>query len=300
MKSPVRSMTGFASHRAQTSAGELTITLRSVNHRSLDIHFHAGADFAAFENEIRAVLKQHVARGHLEVRLSLERRAESARVGLNRELLNAYVAAFREAAYELQLISQPDLNVMLGLRGVVEESSGRDELPENFLPELLAGLEQCARELNEHREREGEALREEISRQRADIAAATRRIAELRERILQEFQERLRTKLGELLAAAEISQARVLEEAALLADRSDIQEELVRLGAHLNELEKLVTEGGEIGKRLDFLAQEMNREANTTLSKSANAGEPGLAVTTLGLEIKAKIEKIREQALNLE
>ena len=301
MRSPVRSMTGFASCRGETSAGELGVTLRSVNHRSLDIHLHATADSAAFENEIRALLKRHIARGHGDVRVSLERRGQQAGLRLNRELLNAYVTAFREAAHDLQLTSTPDLNRMIGLPGVVEQSAVSNSEPGNdFGPELLAALETCARELNAHREREGEALLADIAKQAAEIRRGTHQIAALREQILPEFQNRLREKLNELLSGANLTEARIAEEAALLADRSDIQEELVRLNVHLDELEKRIAEGGEIGKRLDFLLQEMNREANTTLAKSANAGEPGLALTTLGLDIKAKIEKIREQALNLE
>jgi uncharacterized protein (TIGR00255 family) len=296
----VRSMTGFAAHRSPTSAGELTITLRSVNHRGLYIHFYAGADFAAFENDVRAVLKRHVARGHLEVRLSLEGPPAETGIGLNRALLGAYIDVFRDAAHRFQLTSQPDLNVLLTMRGVTEESTARTELSDGFQPELLAALEVCAAELNRHREREGEELRREIDRQTTEIARASEQIGRLREQIIPQFQARLRERLNEVLASASISEGRILEEAALLADRSDIQEEVVRLRVHVRELQKMIAEGGEVGKRLDFLLQEMNREANTTLSKSANVGEAGLSITALGLQIKANIEKIREQALNLE
>lgn len=297
----VRSMTGFAAERAQTSAGELSVSLRSVNHRGLDIHFHGGSEFAVFENEVRSLLKSHIARGHVEVRFSLQRSAAQTPILLNRNILDAYLAIFRQAAKEQRLASEPDLNLLLGLRGVLEDAPAAQRGPDaEFLPELIAVLTGCVVELNRHREREGAELSDEMSREAAEIESAATEIARLRGEILPHFQGRIREKLAELLVDAGISESRVLEEAALLADRSDIQEEIVRLGVHVAELKRILAEGGEVGKRLDFLLQEMNREANTTLAKSANAGEAGLGITALGLHIKANIERIREQALNLE
>jgi len=173
-------------------------------------------------------------------------------------------------------------------------------LPAEFLPELLEAIEACATALNKHREREGGELRDEMSRHAAEIDGWTREIAAVRAEALPYFRTRLRERLAELLDSSAISETRLTEEAALLADRSDIQEEIVRLGVHTAEIRKTLAEGGEVGKRLDFLLQEMNRETNTTLAKSAAVGEPGLRITNLGLAIKANIERIREQALNLE
>ncbi len=298
-KGPVRSMTGFAAERAQTSWGELTVTLRSVNHRGLDLHFHTNHEFAAFENEVRSLLKQSIARGHVEVRFALSRLEPEGPVSFNREALARYVAAFRQASSEFGLDAPPDLNVLFTLRGVVDETQAAD-LPGEFLPELLAGVTACARALNRYREQEGAQLREEMTRQAQEIERATKEIAAIRTEALPHFQLRLHERLAELLGDASISESRLAEEAALLADRTDIQEEIVRLGVHTEELTKTLAQGGEVGKRLDFLLQEMNREANTALAKSANGGEPGVRITKLGLAVKANIERIREQALNLE
>lgn len=294
-------MTGFASERRETSAGELTVSLRSVNHRGLDLHFHGGHDFSVFENEMRSLLKSSIGRGHVEVRFALQRPETAGALSLNRATLQRYIAAFREISKELGATQEPDLNAFLTLRGVIDEApAAGNNLGAEFLPELLSAIEACAAALNKHREREGGALRDEMIRHAAEIDDWTEEIAAVRAEALPYFRTRLRERLAELLDSSGISETRLTEEAALLADRSDIQEEIVRLGVHTAELRKTLAKGGEVGKRLDFLLQEMNREANTTLAKSAAVGEPGLRITNLGLAIKANIERIREQALNLE
>jgi uncharacterized protein (TIGR00255 family) len=295
---PIRSMTGFALIRGATSAGELTVSLRSVNHRGLDLHFHQPPELAIYENAIRTLLKEHLSRGHVEVRLSIERkRAESA--ALNRALLARYVNLFREASAEFGLELKPDLNVLLTMPGVLEASS-EPEAPGNaFEGEILSAVLACIAELNAYREREGRELCAGIEREIQGIEQDTGEIAAIRREALAHFHQRLQERLKELLASA-VSDTRLAEEASLLADRSDVQEELTRLEVHTQELRRILAGGGETGKRLDFLLQEMNRETNTTLSKTSGIGEAGLTITRLGLALKAKIEKIREQALNLE
>ncbi len=292
-------MTGFAAERCLTSQGELSVSLRGVNHRGLDLHFHGANELSVFENEMRALLKKNIARGHVEVRAALARSSD-AEASFNRDALARHIAAFRQASAEFKLNSEPDLNVLFTIPGVLCESQPVESLPAGFLPELLTALERCAQTLNQHREREGEALRNDIAKQANEIEQWTAEIAAIRDKARPHFEARLREKLSELLGSSNITENRLIEEAALLSDRSDIREELVRLQVHTAELKRLLTGGGEIGKKLDFLLQEMNREINTTLSKSASAGEPGLQITNLGLSIKANIERIREQGLNLE
>jgi uncharacterized protein (TIGR00255 family) len=292
-------MTGFAAERCQTSQGELSVSLRGVNHRGLDLHFHGSSELSIFENEMRALLKKNIARGHVEVRAALTRSSDG-QASFNRDALARHIAAFRQASAEFKLSSEPDLNVLFTIPGVLSESQTVDALPAGFLSELLDALERCTRTLNQHREREGEALRNDIAKQATEIEQWTHQIAAIRDQVRPQFEAHLREKLSELFSSSSIAENRLIEEAALLSDRSDIQEELVRLAVHTTELQRLLTSGGEIGKRLDFLLQEMNREINTALSKSANAGEPGLRITNLGLSVKVNIERIREQGLNLE
>jgi uncharacterized protein (TIGR00255 family) len=294
-------MTGYAQARKETSAGELTFSLRSVNHRGLDLHFHLNGEFAAYEAAIRALLKEHVGRGHVEIRLSLMRDTNGPTVAINREVLRRYAAAFREACDELHVVSEPDLNVLLTLPGVLNGPPPETrQLGPEFAADLLDAAAACIHDLNNCREREGRELAASITRELQEIEDATRQILQLRAAALAFFHRRLREKLSEMLATAFSSEGRLAEEAALLADRSDIQEELTRLAVHTREMRRILENGGPIGKPLDFLLQEMNRETNTAVAKSSGAGEPGLKITNLSLGLKANIERIREQALNLE
>jgi len=298
----VRSMTGFAQVRRQTDLGELSVSLRSVNHRGLDLHFHLGAEFLKFESAMRAKVKENVGRGHVEIRVTLTRTPGAGGLGYNNEALKAYVAAFRAAASDLELDSKPDLNVLLGMPGVVGNGTGSEGEPldAQFQPLLLSALSECLGNLNAVREREGAELRKALLVELAAIEQARSEISNLREQATPYLLERLREKLNELLNGAGVTEARLAEEAAILAERSDVEEELTRLGIHAQEMRRIVEAGGAIGKPLDFLLQEMNRETNTTLSKSTGASEPALKITNLGLAQKANIERIREQALNLE
>jgi uncharacterized protein (TIGR00255 family) len=293
-------MTGFAQVRRQTAPGTFVVNLRSVNHRGLDLHFHQAGEFAQFETAMRSLIKERIARGHIEIRASLVRENETGGAFLNREVLKQYADAFRAASTELRIEAPPDLNLLLGLPGVLNGASEAKQLDAGFQPELLAALEECVISLNECREREGKELAAAILSELTDIEAATRQILELRAQALPQFHQRLKEKLSELLGSTSISDVRLAEEAAILADRSDIHEELTRLAVHAQELRRIVEKGGLIGKPLDFLLQEMNRETNTTLSKNAGVGEVGLKITSLALAVKANIERIREQALNLE
>jgi uncharacterized protein (TIGR00255 family) len=296
----VRSMTGYARVRRQTQLGELIISLRSVNHRALDFHFHQSGDFALFENAIRARLKQDVIRGHIEVRVSLTRAAAASEMQYDRELLGRYIAAFREAAKAFRVSDQPDLNTAFRVPGVLSADAAGAPVESSFEPEILAAIADCVRELNDFREREGEQLRDLLLQEAEEIGAHTTRMAEIRSQALPLFQKRLTERLQELLGSINIDPRRVTEEAAILIDRSDVQEELARLRIHTEQLVDLLKAGGEVGKKVDFLLQEMNRETNTILSKTSGIGEAGLTMTDLGLAAKANVEKIREQALNLE
>jgi uncharacterized protein (TIGR00255 family) len=266
------------------------------------LHFHLGNEFLQFESAMRGMLKERVGRGHVEIRTSITRVAGTAGLGYNSEVLKGYVVAFRSAAAELGLDGKPDLNVLLTLPGVTGNGTSFDGkvLDTTFQPVLMEAFAECVDGLNAVREREGNELRKALLAELTQIEQARAEIAGLRDQAAPYMLARLREKLTELLSGANITEARLAEEAAILADRSDVEEELTRLAIHTQELRRIVEAGGAVGKPLDFLLQEMNRETNTTLSKSSGAGEPALKITNLGLGIKANIERIREQALNLE
>jgi len=293
-------MTGFARVRRSMGDGELIVSVKTVNHRALDVQVHAASSIDPLEGSIRALLKSKLARGHVDVRVLLTSPASNGSgVAINKALLEGYLAAFRESAAAYGVDSKPDLNAALRLPGMftsepeAEESSGLETA-------LLPALEAALNELNSFREREGAEIAADIRAHNAQIASTAADMERIRLGATAAFQARLTERLRDLLKGAPVDPQRLVQEAAILADRSDIGEELARLKIHSAQLNALLEAGGEVGKKLDFLLQEMNRETNTVLSKTSGAGEPGLRITELGLSAKAAIEKIREQSLNLE
>jgi uncharacterized protein (TIGR00255 family) len=299
MSAPIRSMTGFARVQKTTEHGDIVVTLKSVNHRGLDLHFHLGADLDSLEHVMRATLKRAVLRGHVDVRCSLQRPANGAWGSLNLPLFRSYLAAFRKAAAEEGIDAQPDLNRILLLPGILGAS---DQLAPDATAEkaILAAVEEAIDLLNQFRAREGAELADFIRDQNSAIRTGGEEMQRIRAGAIPAFQKRLNEKLQELLGNTMIDPQRLAQEAALLADRGDIGEEISRLQIHSRQLNEILDSGGEVGKRLDFLLQELNRETNTILSKTSGLGDLGLRITELALASKAAIEKIREQALNLE
>ncbi|MBI3470451.1 MAG: DUF1732 domain-containing protein, partial [Candidatus Solibacter usitatus] len=197
------------------------------------------------------------------------------------------------------LEGQPDVNSALRIPGMLRIDAA-PEIGPDLEKTLLGAMEEALATLNTVREREGAAIAAEMRGRCTAITGHAAEMEEIRSRATPEFQKRMKERLRNLLRGAGIEPQRLAQEAALLADRSDIAEELMRLKTHAGQLSALLDDGGEIGKRLDFLLQEMNREANTILSKTGGLGELGLKITDLALAAKAEIDKIREQSLNLE
>src|SRR5712671_1172723 len=262
----IRSMTGFAQVKSQAGEGtSFTLSLKSVNHRFLDPQLRMPVEMDELEMKIRRVLKERLARGHVDVTLGVDRRG-GAGYEFNRELVGGYVEAFRKAAREFGTTGEPDLNNVFRMPGALGAMTPLDG---NFETSVLAALEQ-----------------------------ATNEVEKLRTAVSKAYMEKVRSRMQELIENAD--EDRILQEAAILAERSDIQEELVRLTTHIDHFRKLLDQGGEVGKKLDFLLQELNREANTLLSKTSGVAGEGLRITELGLLMKSEIEKCREQVQNLE
>jgi uncharacterized protein (TIGR00255 family) len=298
---PIYSMTGFA--RAQVSVnGQLSYTLsvKSVNHRFLDVQLRLPNGLDALEMELRKALKDNLIRGHVDLTLQVDRSSQQS-AGYNRELVSGYLAAFAAAREEHGLGGQPDLNAILRLPGALQSdnrSNGDEEqaaLTESALREISPLLEQ----LKGMRAREGEALAAILNGTLDRLAETTEGVAALRPEVEQRYQARLAERL-EAAVGPEFNRQRLLEEIAVMVERSDIAEELERMATHIGHFRELLAAGGEVGKKLDFLLQEMNREANTLLSKTGGAGGKGTRITELGLAMKSEIEKAREQIQNLE
>jgi len=297
----IYSMTGFA--RTQVRVNDqlsYTLSLKSVNHRFLDVQLRLPSGLDALEMELRRALKENLVRGHVEVSLSIDRSSQQ-KAGYNRELIASYLAAFAAASEEHALDGEPDLNAALRLPGALQsENRGNGD------EDLAAIAESVQREiapllgqLNTMRAREGESLAAILLGTLDRLAEATDGVAELRPEIDQRYQERLTQRL-EAATGPDFNRQRLLEEVAVLVERSDISEELARMTTHIGHFRELLAAGGEVGKKLDFLLQEMNREANTLLSKTGSVAGKGTQVTELGLAMKSEIEKTREQIQNVE
>lgn len=296
---PIRSMTGFARVRREADGVEFTVSLKSVNHRGLDLHFHTGAEIDPLENDLRNLIKRYVQRGHLDIRVLISHGGVEGHFVVDHGRLRGFVTAYRQAAIEHGIVGEPDLNAAFRIPGVIDEGSTM-ELTAGRQQVLLEAFEQALKDLNCFREREGSEMAAVVNLRNEAILAAAGELGGIRKAATQAFHERLKDRLQELLAGSGMEPQRLAQEAAMLADRSDVGEEIERLGIHARQVGSMIQGGGEAGKRLDFLLQEMNRETNTILSKTTGLGGQGLRITELALAAKADIEKIRELSLNIE
>ena len=290
-------MTGFAQVKGHiTDQLAFTLSLKSVNHRFLDLHLRMPADTDALEMRVRRVLKEKLARGHVELTFSLERSGGNG-FALNREVVTGYIEAFRAAAKENGISAEPDLNAIFKMPGALEGSVEADE--DLLEGAVLPKLDEAIAKLDHMRADEGKAIEKELRDRIARLASATAEIDKYRDVILKAYMEKLQTRMTELMGT-QANPDRILQEAAMMAERSDIQEEVVRMQTHIKHFLQHVEGGREVGKKLDFLLQEMGREANTMLSKTGGVVGEGLKITEHGLAMKAEIEKLREQIQNIE
>lgn len=294
----LRSMTAYAQARVEKDGWAVQLSMRSVNHRFLDVRVKMPEGWDALEMEIRKGVQEHFRRGHVEVTLQVQANKNSA-VTINRAVAAAYLAGAQSLAKDFGMKSEPDIAAILRLPGVTSSAPPPEEF-EKIVSAAHAALVKAAEQLDQMRGAEGQMLAEELTRRITALESASQQIESLTEKARPAYARRLEARLKELLGTYAVDPGRVAEEAALLAERSDITEETARLRSHIKQFRALLTNGGEAGKKMDFLLQEMQREANTLLSKSNGADEDGLQVTQLGLELKSEIEKLREQVQNVE
>jgi uncharacterized protein (TIGR00255 family) len=300
----IYSMTGFAQARIERDGSAVRINLRSVNHRFLDLHLRMPDGFEVFESRIRQAIRNRLRRGHVDVNLYFEAGSPDA-VEVNQELAASYMKAVERLRQEFGVNTEPDLVALFRLPGVVAAPGtagnlASEEEQEKLGEQVEACLEQALNKLETMRRSEGQSLSAEMREILGQIAERTAEIETLAERVRPAIARRLAERLGELLKGVQLDPIRLAQEAAMIAERSDVSEELARLRSHVEQFGKLLAGAGEAGKKLDFLLQEMQREANTLLSKTPGVESEGLAITELALEVKSAIEKLREQAQNVE
>ncbi|MCC6763551.1 MAG: YicC family protein [Deltaproteobacteria bacterium] len=290
----VRSMTGFGSASAPLAGGRLTIELRSVNQRFLDVRVTAPREYAPWEAACRELVGKHVARGRVEVYVSRNAPTRGrTRVVLNVEAARDYAAAWRKVAAELGIRSALDLGLLRGAEIFETVETPRDLRSE--FPAASRVLARALATLDQARRREGRNLQRDMLQRGARLVAIERAIRAHAATVAGELQAKVNDRLQNLLKGSTVDPARVAQEVAYLAERSDVTEELVRLRSHLEELRTLLGTGGAVGKQVEFLLQETHREVNTIGSKVNQ-----LEITRLVVEAKGEIERLREQVQNVE
>ncbi len=296
-------MTGYAHARSEQNGWAVRVSVKSVNHRFLDLKLRMPEGFDLYDLRLRQIVREHIHRGHLEIHVNAEP-GTAAPVQLNKELAQVYLRAAEALRQETRAAADVDVVSLLRLPGVIAGFAGALPEMEEEQEKLGQALDACLRDalakLDDMRRAEGKHLVEELRDRLARISGQVEQVRGLATTLRPAFARRLETRLKELLGGIAIEPARLAQEAALLAERSDISEELDRLRSHLQQFAKLLDGAGELGKKLDFLLQEMHREANTMLSKTPGVESEALAMTGLALEIKADIEKLREQVQNIE
>jgi uncharacterized protein (TIGR00255 family) len=292
----MKSMTGYGRGSAMGEHFSVSVDLKTVNNRFLDVHLRLGGELSSLEPAIKRQISSRLSRGRVDVNIGFEKTAQTA-YELNRPLIAGYVTALRAMQSEFNIGGELDINVLARLPGALQPA--RDGLSD----EVAGGIEQAVaaalEELEKMRAQEGEALQREMAERIEKIEKLIPTIENAAAGLVEAYQLRLQKRVAELLSRTgplvEVDQGRLAQEVAYLSDRSDVSEEMVRLRSHLSQFRDALNSTGETGKMLDFLLQELNREANTTLSKSTD-----LTIKEAALAIKAEVEKIREQVQNVE
>jgi len=287
----IYSMTGYATGAREFPFGVLNVELRSVNHRYLDIQFRMPDELRAIEPQLREILSAKLNRGKVECRISFVAAAGTAQLPeLNEPLLGQLIALGERVRAALPGAGDLRVSDILRWPGML----GTDTLPVEELRAACSELTQSVlAEFMNSRAREGEKLRAMLRERAGAMEARVAEVAPRMPQVLAAFQEKLATRLKEALAAGD--DERIRQEVVLFANRIDVDEELTRLATHIMELKRILDHGGVVGKRLDFLMQELNREANTLGSKSVD-----IAVTQVAMGLKLLIEQMREQVQNIE
>ena len=289
-------MTGFGRGAASGENFSVVVEIKTVNNRYLDIHLRLSQELAAIEMLVRRIVSGRLSRGRVDVNINLDR-IGAADYEVNHALIAGHVNALRDIQHEFNLGGEIDINSVARLPGAL--TPARDGLNDSQMAGIENALKEALANLELMRESEGAALAEELRVRVAKIEAEVPIIENAATGLVDAYRQRLKKRITELVARGgqviELDAGRLAQEVTYLADRSDISEELVRLRSHLEQFRAALEEKGEVGKRLDFLLQELNREANTVLSKSTE-----IAIKDAALAIKAEVEKLREQAQNVE
>lgn len=291
----INSMTGYGRSVQTVSGREITVEIRSVNNRYLDCTVKLPRLFSFAEEAVKQRVKDSVSRGKVDVYISVNStEASDTKISLNRPVLEGYLAAMQQIAQDYGVRDDISVTALSRLPDVLTvEKEETDE--QQLTADLLSVVDAALAAYNHMRQVEGEALENDLRSRAKTILGLVEKVEQRSPVTVSEYRARLEAKMREVLESTTIDEGRILTEAAIFADKIAVDEETVRLRSHLNQLETMLTNGGAIGRKLDFLMQEMNREANTIGSKGNDLEQARTVV-----EIKAELEKIREQMQNIE
>lgn len=292
----MKSMTGFGRGESTGENFAVSAEIKTVNNRFLDLNLRLSNELQPIEAEIKKLISDRLSRGRVDVNLQYEKTSD-VKYELNRPLISGYIAALKEIQEEFSLEGEPDMNYIARLPNAL--LTKKEDLSEDFAQGIKSAISEALDKLEKMRENEGESLQQDLTTLLETIEKQLPIIEKEAENVTAEYLERLNKRIEKLLSKSdsqiEIDQSRLAQEVAYLSDKSDISEEITRLKSHIEQFYTIMDEPGVVGKRLDFLTQELNREANTISSKTQN-----LTVKEAALEIKGAIEKIREQVQNVE
>jgi uncharacterized protein (TIGR00255 family) len=297
----IKSMTGFGRGRYEGESLACSVEIKSVNHRFLDIHIRLPGELSNLEIQIRKLIQARARRGRIDVSLNVERN-DAGNFTVNAALLQAYLNALEQLKRNFGLSGEVDLVQLLRTPGIVNLDSLNltGEALNRAADGISGAVSNALDELDLMKIEEGKALRADILKRLEVVAGNVNKIKNLSQDRTVAYQRRLQSRLSEMLEGIAIDPVRVLQEAAFYAERSDISEEITRLQSHCDQCKALLDSAEDVGKTVDFILQEMNREANTTLSKTTGIAGNGLDNSTAGVLVKTEIEKIREQIQNVE
>ncbi len=291
----LKSMTGFGSGAAEDDSYRVLIEVKSVNQRYLEIGFHMPHKIDAFAEGMKKKIKEYVSRGKLDVNVSLtEKKDKTQSVRVDKNLAIAYHKALNELSDLLHLPRPDDITQVAAFPDIIKVEDNEESF-EGLEAVLAEAMDEALRNLTHMREEEGANLKQDFIDRLERMENMVEKIAGLAPQIVAAYRERLQKTLGELLSAEEIDQNRIIQETAIYSDRVNFTEEMVRLKSHFAQFRKILESNEPVGRKLDFLIQEMNREINTTASKANNAEAAQIVV-----DVKSEIEKLREQIQNLE
>jgi uncharacterized protein (TIGR00255 family) len=290
----IKSMTGFGRGSAEGDSFKVHVDMRSVNNRFLDIHARLPQELASLEVALKKQIQAALKRGRVDFTVSVDQ-LKPATFEINRPLVSGYLSALAELKAEFGLEGSPSLELVAKLPGAMQVSQDAGHLDESLVTGVMAALAQALVALAEMRVVEGRQVAAELAARLNSIEAQMPAIETAALQLPAIYRERLTKRLQDVLAGGQIDEARLAQEVVMTADRSDISEEIARLRSHIVQMREVLVADDEVGKRIDFLLQEMNREANTILSKSND-----LSISDAAIVIKTEVEKLREQGQNVE